>query len=360
MNTKSSGIKIAFPRFAHYNAPIKYALEQGTGVTCLLQPEITRRTVEIGTKYSPDYVCAPFKVLLGSMIEALEAGANTLFMTHGYCKLGYYGELEEQILRDLGYEFRFINLADYTTGRPRDYLKALKELDPKANYAKFLLAGRDAIQMAEYIDDITSQYFGNCGFAEDRSEYRKIYRRFLHHTESVKSRREMDRLYQQTHQQLDQIPLDKPAHPLRVGIVGEFFTVMDPASNLEIEQHLADMGVEVHRWMNVRNRMFHYPGEKNLNVKIRDLCTYEMGPTSTGNIWAAREYAEQHYDGIVHVKGASCTPEIDIMPVLQNISRDYKIPVLFLTYDSQTSDVGIMTRLEAFYDMIEMRKKVYK
>ena len=46
------------------------------------------------------------------------------------------------------------------------------------------------------------------------------------------------------------------------------------------------------------------------------------------------------------------------MPVLANLSQDYKIPVLYLTYDSQTSDVGLMTRLEAFYDMVEMRKKV--
>ena len=46
------------------------------------------------------------------------------------------------------------------------------------------------------------------------------------------------------------------------------------------------------------------------------------------------------------------------MPVLHNISEDYKIPVLYLTYDSQTSDTGLATRLEAFYDMISMRKKV--
>ncbi len=51
-------------------------------------------------------------------------------------------------------------------------------------------------------------------------------------------------------------------------------------------------------------------------------------------------------------------PETDIMPVLANLSRDYGMPVLYLTYDSQTSDVGLMTRLEAFYDMLEMRKKV--
>ena len=39
------------------------------------------------------------------------------------------------------------------------------------------------------------------------------------------------------------------------------------------------------------------------------------------------------------------------------ISRDYRVPVLFLSYDSQTSDTGLDTRLEAFYDMIAMRRQ---
>lgn len=44
------------------------------------------------------------------------------------------------------------------------------------------------------------------------------------------------------------------------------------------------------------------------------------------------------------------------MPVLQRLSRDYHIPVLFLAFDTQTPDAGLDTRLETFYDMIAMRK----
>ncbi|MEQ2364955.1 2-hydroxyacyl-CoA dehydratase, partial [Coprococcus sp. CLA-AA-H190] len=134
--------------------------------------------------------------------------------------------------------------------------------------------------------------------------------------------------------------------------------IMDPFSNLDLEQKLADMGVEVHRWMNITNRNLHYKGQKNLGVQIAEYCQYEMGPTSTANIWCAKNYAVNGFDGIIHVKSAGCTPEIDVMPILQNISADYKIPVLYLTYDSQTSDTGLETRVEAFYDMISMRKKV--
>lgn len=352
--------KVAFPRYAEYNCAIKYLMENGLGVKYILQPPLTQRTLEIGAKYSPDFVCTPFKTTLGSEIEALEAGADTLIMTHGACKLGYYGELQEQILRDLGYDFDFINLALYNTGKKKDVFKCIKRINPKVKYAKVALALAEAIKMVEYLDEITGLYYQNCGFEVEKGAYKKAYKVFLSDLYSASAKAEIERAYQKVKEAFAQIPIIKPSRPLRVGIVGELYTAMDAFSNLETEQKLADMGVEVHRWMTISNRMLHYPGEANLKVKIRDLCTYEMGPNSTANIWCAKDYAERGFDGVIHIKSANCTPEIDIMPVLQNISRDSKIPVLYLTFDAQTSDVGLMTRLEAFYDMISMRKRVIR
>ena len=58
----------------------------------------------------------------------------------------------------------------------------------------------------------------------------------------------------------------------------------------------------------------------------------------------------------MHIKSFGCTPEMDCIPVLPNISADYRIPILYLSYDTQTSDTGIETRLEAFYDMLSMKR----
>jgi len=350
---------VSFPRYAEYNCAFKYIVEQALGCRYVMPPALTKRTMELGTKYSPDFVCTPFKTMLGSMIEALEAGADTLLMTHGLCRLGYYGELLEQILRDLGYQFDFINLSDYDMAKKKEYLRIVKRFDPKANPARFLAQFMEGVRMAEYVDEITGEYYKNCGFDATDGQYKRAYQDFLTSMYTAQGIGDVEGGYRAAKRALQSIPLDKPQKPLRVGIVGEFYTAMDAFSNLEVEQKLADMKVEVHRWMNVTNQFLHYGnGQKNLRVKIRDLCQYDMGPTSTANIWYARECAERGYDGIIHIKSAACTPEIDVMPVLQNISADYKIPVLYLTYDAQTSDVGLMTRLEAFYDMIDMRKKV--
>lgn len=354
---KTTGKKIAFPRYAEYNCAMKYLAEHGLDAAYILQPALTRRTEELGAKNSPDFVCTPFKTCLGSMIEALESGADTLVMSHGLCRLGYYGELMEQILRDLGYTFDFVNLAQYS-GSKKGWLQALKRIDPKVNPAKLALAYQDTARMVEHLDEITAEYYENCGFeAAPGGAYKKAYRRFLTAMYTADSKAEIEAGYRQAKEAFHQIPLEKPVRPLRVGIVGEFYTAMDAFSNLEVEQKLADMGVEVHRWMNVTHQFLKYNAFKNLRVNIKDLCTYEMGPTSTANLWYAQECARQGFDGLVHIKSANCTPEIDIMPVLQAISAEHKLPILYLTYDSQTSDVGLMTRLEAFYDMIQARKK---
>jgi len=45
------------------------------------------------------------------------------------------------------------------------------------------------------------------------------------------------------------------------------------------------------------------------------------------------------------------------MGVLQRISRERAFPILFMSYDAQTSEAGVLTRLEAFCDVLAMRRQ---
>ena len=65
-------------------------------------------------------MCAPFKLNLGCFLECIEQGADTLIQTGGTCRLGYYGELHEQLLRDMGKDIRFVNFAtcDFSSPKP--------------------------------------------------------------------------------------------------------------------------------------------------------------------------------------------------------------------------------------------------
>ena len=45
------------------------------------------------------------------------------------------------------------------------------------------------------------------------------------------------------------------------------------------------------------------------------------------------------------------------MSILPKISDEYNIPILYFSFDAEDNEVGVDTRLEAFYDMIKSKKE---
>ena len=351
--------KCSFPQLGSYHVPLEVLFTAGFDVDYIVPPPITKRTLALGSRYSPDFVCAPFKYNLGNFIETIEAGADTLVQTGGVCRLGYYGELHEQILRDLGYKVRFVNLAKTSYTKPIAFYNELKEINPKMTLKNIATILPVVTKMVDYLDEAEDFIRKNIGFEKNAGSFEKVHTELLEEMRTIRTKKELNRTYRRYKKRLKEIEVAKPQNPLRVGIIGEYYTIMEPFSNHYIEKELAQMGIVIDRWLNVSHSLLHYP-DKKIKDYIKDYAKYPMGATSMMTIDKALEFAKQGFDGIIHVKSFGCTPEIDAIPVLQNISNDYKIPILYLSFDTQTSDTGYQTRLEAFYDMIVMRKEERK
>lgn len=347
--------RVAFFRYSYYDIAFRFFIEHVLNAEFVCLPEANRQTLERGAAQSNDFVCAPFKHILGNYMEALDAGADVLVQFTGPCRLGYYGELQESILRDMGYEFEMLNFAAIA-GRPlKEYVRTCKKIvNPDLSVADGIKGMLVAFKMIECLDAYNDRYLERAGFGE-RADVDKARAAFFERMGQATTRHEVEAAFQAGIEDLEATTEPLPESPIRIGIVGEYFTAVDPQSNLDVERKLLDMKVSLARAMNITNRNIRY-NEPELRREVAEYVEYDTGPTSTLTIAAAKRYAEEGFDGIVHLKSSGCTPEIDCMPVLQRISRDYRIPVLFLSYDSQTSDTGLDTRLEAFYDMIAMRK----
>ena len=244
------------------------------------------------------------------------------------------------------------------TGKPlTEYISVCKKkVNPDLSVPHGVRNMLAVFKMIEHLDEVNDFYLANAGFEAEPGSFERAREAYFADMRAATNEREIAEAQRKGLDALRALPQHRPARPLRVGIVGEYFTAADPASNLDLERKFLDMGVELHRALNMTNRNLRY-NEKNLRAGISEYVQYDMGPTSSMTIAAARKYAQEGFDGIVHLKSSGCTPEVDCMPVLQRISRDTGVPVLYLSYDSQTSDTGLDTRLEAFYDMIAMKKE---
>ena len=342
--------KAAFFRYCYYDPAFKFFCEQVLDVDYLPLPEATRAASEVGVQNSSDYVCTPFKHILGDFAEALDLGADILIQFGGPCRLGYYGELQESILRDMGYDFIMLNFA---RGIELGYIgwakEVLKTVNPNIDVPHGVVKLKAVAKMIAHLDSLRDFYLANAGFEVERGSFDAAWVSAMDAMRTCLDERDINEAYREAMGAFRAIPLAKPADPIRIGIVGEMFTAIDERSNLGLDHKLVAMGVEVHRMLNFTNRYLRY-NEPNLRVGAKDYLTYDMGPTSTLTVAAAKKYAAGGFDGLIHAKSAGCTPEIDCIPVLQKVSEDYSVPVLYLTYDSQTSDTGLDTRLEAFHE----------
>lgn len=342
-----------------YAVPAHFLLSHILHNDIIMPKKITARTIELGTKYSPEFVCTPFKYTLGTLLEGLENGAEILIQAGGGCRYGYYAELQEQILKDLGYDFRFYNLVSAGHTDIKRIYQMMKEIDPNFHVFKGIYYLLITKQMIKYMDEIDHYIRANIGFEIEKDSFIKLKKEMLKSFSNVNNPIKLYYLYRKYKRKFKEIKLDKPKDVLKIGIIGELYTVMEPYSNYELEKELASMHIEVKRFTNVHYLLF----EKHKKIKqylknTKEYITYQMGADAADNIGRAKELCINGYDGIIHIKSSFCTPEISAMPIISKVCNDYHVPVIFFSFDSNTSEVGIKTRLEAFYDMLLMRRKL--
>lgn len=347
---------ISFPRLADYHVVIEILLRRiFPTAKVLVPPPITAATLEKGARHSPDFVCAPFKYNLGNMIEALDAGADVLVQAGGGCRFGYYAELQEQILRDSGYEFTFITLLSNDGVGLSRIREISKQTGGESNPVKLAYALLLAIKMIKLMDGLDDYMRKNQGFETVNGSFQALKDKFLHSLYSVKTFAELRRTAARFRRAYRAVPLNKPQKRLRVGVVGELYDLMEAASNRRLEHELTQNGIEVTRFTNLTYLLFQKRKREKKTLKAAsDYLKYTLGADGTETVSRAKTLAEAGYDGIIHVKPFGCTPEINALPMLMNIAEDYSIPILYLTFDSQTSETGVKTRLEAFCDMLKM------
>lgn len=349
---------ISFPHMGNYNVPIQNLLKLVFREHKIMEaPKITKKTLDLGSKYSPDFVCVPFKYNLGNYIEALESGANVLIQAGGGCRYGYYAEIQEQILRDLGYEFEFIKLSSYQINAASLY-RICKQIGTPLSFhqiAYYLLLN---IKMTSIIDIIEGYIRENIGFEVVENSFEDLQKEFLEELEAVKDFKTLNKIHKKYEEKFKSLKIDKPEDCLRVGVVGELYILMEPFSNYFMEKELAKNKIAVSRFITVTYLLLKKSRlEKQILKEAGGYLKYTIGADGTDSVSKSRMLAEKGYDGIIHLKPFGCLPEISAMPMLQNIGRDYKIPILYFSFDSQTSETGVKTRLEAFIDMLIMRKE---
>lgn len=300
------GAKVSFPRIGVYTEFLADFVRD-LGIDVLVPPKITKETIKLGVRHSPEMICFPYKVCIGNLIQCLEQGANTIAWpdTQGTCRFTHFSDIQTKVLKDLGYKFDVLLLR-----RDRIFYD-LKKMNPDLNYLSLLRKLRKNFRLIKELED-----------------------RHYH--------------------------FEKDVDKINVGIVGEIYTVHEPAINHNIIELLRSMDVNVDVAFKisdfVRKNIHMDFSMRSEKKQSRDFLEKDIGGHARESIYNTLYYINNGFDGVIHLMPLTCMPETTIQPILDIISRRYSFPVYSFAIDENNSEAGFKTRLETFISILKQRR----
>lgn len=297
---------IGLPRLGIYS-PILKKFFESLGCQVVQPSKVSPEIIKLGVMNSSDMICFPYKVTLGQEIWALDHGATDLIMfsTHGHCRFKHYHQLQEQTLRNLGYQFRM------HTFSARNFLPEL---------IKFTGASPPHLLKA---------------ILRALSQIREVERRAYTNNDNS----------------------------LRIGIVGEIYTVWESDINFDIVRKLQRMGVGVDVSLTTLSHFIKktlkldYFDKRAEKREAKQLLSEEIGGHGFESIYNTAFYGKRGFDGIIHLLPLSCMPESTVEVLLDQVAQKYNIPMYRFPIDENNFEAGFNTRLETFVSMLNRKKK---
>ncbi len=361
-------VKVAFPHMGTICIGWAAALRK-VGIEPYIPPYTSKKTLSYGTKYSPEAVCLPYKLILGNFIEAIEGGVDYVAMitSPGICRLGEYGTNIQETLSDLGYHANYIELSLYDGIKGLfDFLKRLTGKNDPILFSRAIVLITRIIFLLDDLDTALSYYRAReVVFGEAEKHYKKALRLIS----NVSNTRMLSSCRKRVFKEMAKTEIDPNREVLYVDLTGEIFLVCDKFSNQNIERELGKMGVQTRRSLTVGSflkdaiipKIFRKNDEEtHLERAERMAKPYLMRDIGGDALECVSDVAYANAkgkDGIIHISPFTCMPEIMSQNIFPKMREEHDIPILSLVMDEQTGKAGYITRLEAFVDLMRRKKR---
>ena len=328
----------------------------------LISPAVTARSIELGVKHSPEWVCFPFKVMLGTFIECLDQGADTLLITTSFnaCRMGRYARVQEQILENLGYTSKFFKVHGKDKGLS-GVARVIKRFSNNASWITTIFLFRFGAAKLRVLDRIEREIQRIRAREDQKGRADQVFEEAIDAIDEAMTFKALAGVRRRYLKKLGEIPRGKDSNPLRVGLVGELYVLIEPFANMNLERELGKMGVEVSRvrstYLSEYTRFLRFDvlnqEKQKLSKFTRKYLKHDVGGHALESLGKKITGASE-YDGLIHLMPFGCLPEI----IAQNImlKTEEKLPVLTIACDEKLGEAGLITRLEAFVDLLWNRR----
>ena len=305
------GIPRALLYHKYYPAWERFFKELGAEV--IVSPSTNKRILQLGLELAENELCLPVKVFYGHAMH-LKDQVDFLF-----------------IPRMVAVEKKEYTCPKFL-GLP-DMIQALDEAPPVLSPTVNWNLGRKIYYKT--VLEVGER------FTSDRLRIARAYmaamRELRRHERTERSKRPRGSLRQ-------------PGRPLRIGLAGHPYNLHDEFVSLKLVERLEKRGVELLTAEMLTRRQI----ERAAKRAPKDLFwSYEKEVLGATYHWIGGAKV----DGIIYVIAFPCGPDSTIQVLIERQAKRAGVPLMSLILDEHSAEAGLITRIEAFVDLLQERHR---
>ncbi|SET28879.1 Predicted nucleotide-binding protein, sugar kinase/HSP70/actin superfamily [Natronincola peptidivorans] len=138
---------------------------------------------------------------------------------------------------------------------------------------------------------------------------------------------------------------------ISIAVMGHSYNIYDKYGSMSLIDKLEEMGIKI-----ITPEMMDYATINQHTDTLEKKMFWSYGRKLLGTAMHLTD--TKTIDGIVYLSSFGCGIDSIIEELVERKARkDGRMPFLLITVDEHTGEAGVNTRLEAFIDMIEWRKR---
>ncbi|MFA5881696.1 MAG: acyl-CoA dehydratase activase-related protein [Eubacteriales bacterium] len=323
-------VKIGIPRalLYYYFYPLWKGFFEALGVEVVLSSKTTKAILDKGIKQSVDEACLPVKLFFGHVLD-LKDRVDYVFIPRlvsverkAYICPKFMG-LPDMIRHNI---VGLPTIIDVTVNMSR------KE---KNLYKSFVEAGR----------------FFTC----NPLAIRRAYHKGLEELERFNRLNQLGFLPNEAMDYMEKGPTVQNHSPrgdggITIALIGHGYNIYDTYISMNVIEKLREMDVRVVTPDNLTGSII-----EEMSDELPKRMFWTLGKRMIGS--AFHFMRSDSIDGIIHVASFGCGPDSFTGEIIERrLRRRGTLPFLNLVIDEHSGEAGIITRLEAFVDMIRWRR----
>ena len=175
----------------------------------------------------------------------------------GPCRFGYYGQIQNIILEDLGYNVDFV-LLDHPRYGIRPFIKALQTMaGGRVLSSRVIKVASLAWKVLRFTEDLEAERRALRAQVKDRQKLDEIVEGALEQLRQVNNEKSFQAIKEETMKKLDNLERKETEDLIKVGIVGEIYVAQETKINFNVEKILGELGAYVHNSVSTVEYVLH-------------------------------------------------------------------------------------------------------